>query len=250
MSIGFPTFTPTVHRDSSGACPWPQSSTYIRSTPFPFDWARTVLLRKSTATAATIMLTFFMGRPPTFNAKRVLVAQTLVCALFACARPKPKPHRLKPVLLDCAGRKSCKHCGLTLLVRPSWTVRVTTVAITGHMFRQPFSGNLDPHSRGVTNGPAIFAVRLGLVAAPDQFGFYRGLIVIFNRRREVSDIRLMFGVLTLPEVQGVFAKLEETYRASRSIHSEQVARLVVNQLHSKQVGIKLAALIDIGNHQD
>src|SRR6266851_6704550 len=58
--------------------------------PFPFDWARTVLLRKSTATAATIMLTFFMGRPPSFHAKRVLVAHTLVCALFRIGKTQTK----------------------------------------------------------------------------------------------------------------------------------------------------------------
>src|SRR5882762_2241735 len=67
MSIGFPTFTPTVQRDSSGACPWPQSSTSSRSTPFALDCAQLVLARKNTATAATIMLTFFTERPPTIT---------------------------------------------------------------------------------------------------------------------------------------------------------------------------------------
>src|SRR6266853_2506543 len=185
MSIGFPTFTPTVHRDSSGACPWPQSSTYIRSTPFPLDCAEPVLARKTTATAATMTLTLFMGRPPSFNAKRVFGnTEFSLCGFSLGLAHLEKPHRLKAVLV----------------VRPPRAVRITTVAIARHVFRQSFSGNLDPHSRRVTDGPTVFAVRLGLIAAPHQFGLYRGLIVILNRGREVSDVGLMFRVLALAEV--------------------------------------------------
>src|ERR1700686_987679 len=50
-----------------------------------------------------------------------------------------------------------------LLVRPTGTLRVSAVAIARHVFRQSFPGNLDPHPRGVADGPAVFAIRLGLV---------------------------------------------------------------------------------------
>src|ERR1700686_3102028 len=62
MSIGFPTLTPTVHRDSSLAWPCPQSSTYSRSTPFPLGCAQDALDKKNPAIAMTTKLNRFIGR--------------------------------------------------------------------------------------------------------------------------------------------------------------------------------------------
>src|ERR1700687_296270 len=120
----------------------------------------------------------------TFQCKAGFGSTDFSLCAFLRERRKSKSHRLKPALL----------------VRPAGTLRVSAVAIAGYVFGQSFSGNLDPHSRRVTDGPAVFAIRLGLIATPDQFGFDRGLIVIFNRGCEVSDVGLMLGVLTLPEV--------------------------------------------------
>src|SRR5579859_377387 len=192
MSIGLPTFTPTVQRDSSGACPWPQSSTYILSTAFPLDCAQLVPLSKTAARTATMTLTFFMTRPPSgfgrtdfslssfeFGLRLFISARAISCLLLK--KTKQKPNRLRPVLL----------------VRPAGTIRIAPIAIAGHMFRQTFSGNFNPHSRRIANRPAVFAVCRGLVATPDQVGSHRRLVVILNRRREVRDVRLVLGMLAL-----------------------------------------------------
>ena len=87
-----------------------------------------------------------------------------------------------------------------LFIRTSRTVHISAVAIARHMFRQSFPGNFNPHSRRVTNGPTVFAIRRWLITTPDEFGFYRRLVVILNRGREVGDIGLVLGVLTLPKI--------------------------------------------------
>src|SRR5579864_6720554 len=99
----------------------------------------------------------------------------------------------------------------SLFVRPAGTSRVGPAAIAADMLRQALSGDLGPHPRRILNGPAIFAVRLGLVTPPFQLSFDRRLIEIFDCHGEVRDVRFIFGMLALAKVESVLSEFQETY---------------------------------------
>src|ERR1700681_1585109 len=96
----------------------------------------------------------------------------------------------------------------SLFVGSPRTRRITAIAIAADMFRQPFSCDLGPHPGRILNGPAIFTIRLGLITATFQFGFGCSLVKILDRHREVSHIRLIFGMLALAKVESVLAEFE------------------------------------------
>src|SRR5580700_7033914 len=63
----------------------------------------------------------------------------------------------------------------------------------------------------------------------------------------MRDIRFHLGMLALAEIHIILAKLEEADWPALIIHAEHAARLVIDHLHSKQVHIKVAGLIDVGD---